>query len=59
MSNSILKKEFKERDVNRLRNLITGKYNDNTILGVGYVKPKESHIDIKKENTKNLILKIK
>jgi len=42
MSN--LKKEFTKTDVQRLRNLVTGKYGDKTSVGVGYTK---SHIDYK------------
>jgi hypothetical protein len=39
MSENVLKKEFNPKDVSRLRNLIQGKYGDNTITGVGYAKP--------------------
>ena len=38
MSN--LKKEFKKRDVERMRNLITGKHGKKTTLGIGYTKNK-------------------
>ena len=38
-----LKKEFKKRDVQRLRNLITGKYGNKTVVGVGYKKAEEFH----------------
>jgi DNA-directed RNA polymerase subunit M/transcription elongation factor TFIIS len=41
--NTVLKKEFKQRDVERMRNLIQGKYGDKTVAGVGYSKPKEFH----------------
>ena len=34
----MLKKEFKHRDVNRLRNIITGKVDEKTTIGVGYEK---------------------
>lgn len=36
MSGSVLKKEFKKRDVERLRNLVKGKHGNRTTLGVGY-----------------------
>lgn len=39
MSESMLKKEFKEKDVQRLRNLVTKKYGAKTITQVGYKKP--------------------
>ena len=39
MSN--LKKEFKKRDVERMRNLITGKQGKKTTLGIGYKKEKK------------------
>lgn len=38
MKENILKKTFKESDVQRLRNLIQGKYGDRTTVGVGYSK---------------------
>ena len=41
MSN--LKKEFKKRDVERMRNLITGKNGKKTTLGIGYKKKKAHH----------------
>ena len=40
---SVLKKEFKQRDVERLRNLVKGKYGERTTVGVGYQKAKEFH----------------
>ena len=44
MSNdSVLKKEFKSKDVERLRNLVQGKYGDKTTMGTGYEKAKEFH----------------
>jgi hypothetical protein len=42
-NNSVLKKEFKERDVQRLRNLVKGKYGDKTTVSTGYQKAKEFH----------------
>jgi hypothetical protein len=38
---SVLKKEFKSKDVERLRNLVKGKYGDRTTMGTGYQKAKE------------------
>ena len=42
-NNSVLKKEFKQRDVERMRNLVKGKYGDKTTVGIGYTKAKEFH----------------
>ncbi len=42
-NDSVLKKEFKHNDVNRLRNLVQGKYGDRTTMGTGYTKAKEFH----------------
>lgn len=42
MKDNVLKKEFSKKDVNRLRNLVTGKYGDKTQQGIGYSK-KEEH----------------
>ena len=39
----MLKKQFKERDVQRLRNLVTHKYGNKTTQGIGYTKPQEFH----------------
>jgi hypothetical protein len=36
MKDNILKKEFQKRDVERMRNIIKGKSNERTTLGVGY-----------------------
>ena len=41
MSN--LKKEFQKRDVERMRNLIQGKYGSKTTTGIGYTKKHEHH----------------
>ena len=41
MSN--LKKEFQKRDVERLRNLVKGKYGNKSTVGVGYTKKEEFH----------------
>jgi len=40
---SVLKKEFKQRDVQRLRNLVQGKYGEKSTVGTGYQKAKEFH----------------
>ena len=42
-NNSVLKKEFKSKDVERLRNLVQGKYGDKTTISTGYTKTKEFH----------------
>ena len=41
--NSVLKKQFKERDVQRLRNVITKQHGSKSTLGVGYTKTQETH----------------
>ena len=38
MSNTVLKKEFREKDVQRLRNLVTKKHGDKTSISIGYNK---------------------
>ena len=38
MKDNVLKKEFKKADVNRLRNIISGKQNEKTKQGIGYSK---------------------
>ena len=44
MSDSVLKKEFQKRDVERLRNLVKGKHGDRTTMGIGYSgKVREDH----------------
>jgi bacterioferritin-associated ferredoxin len=45
MENNVLNKQFEKRDVERLRNLVTGKYGDKTILSVGYNKKHESYTE--------------
>ena len=37
MTDSILKKQFKKHDVERLRNLVKGKSGDKTTSGIGYI----------------------
>ena len=41
MSDNILKKQFKEKDVQRLRNLVQGKYGEKNGISVGYNKKQE------------------
>lgn len=43
MKDSLLKKEFKQKDVQRARNLITKQYSDKTTVGVGYEKKETKH----------------
>ena len=45
MSKSVLKKEFKEKDVQRLRNLVQGKHGERSTQGIGYNKAKEFHAE--------------
>mgnify|MGYP003135916150 CR=1 FL=1 len=40
---SVLKKEFKKQDVERIRNLVKGKYGDKTRSSVGFTKKTEFH----------------
>ena len=39
----MLKKEFQQKDVNRMRNLISGKVTDKTAIQSGYEKHQETH----------------
>jgi hypothetical protein len=43
MAENVLKKEFKEKDVQRLRNLMTGKYGEKATISAGYTKQYEHH----------------
>jgi len=43
MSDNVLKKEFSQKDVQRVRNLVQGKYGDKTQQSVGYTKAQEFH----------------
>ena len=38
---SVLKKDFQKRDVERLRNLVQGKYGEKTRSSVGFTKKQE------------------
>ena len=42
---SVLKKQFAERDVQRIRNLVKGKSGERTTHGVGYTKSEEDHVE--------------
>ncbi len=59
MSGNVLKKEFKKQDVERLRNLMTKKAGNSTIVGIGYEKKQESHSEGDKwqENDRTWIIK--
>jgi len=59
MSETKLKKEFRERDVQRLRNIITKKYGDSTGVQVGYEKQTEDHVegDVWEEGDKTWTIK--
>jgi len=56
---SKLIKDWKERDVQRMRNIITKKYGDKTVTQVGYTKPQIDHKegDIWEENGKKWTVK--
>jgi hypothetical protein len=43
MSDNVLKREFKERDVQRMRNIITKDYTAKTVTQVGYSKTQINH----------------
>jgi len=43
MADNVLKKEFSQKDVSRLRNLVQGKYGDKTQQSIGYTKAEEFH----------------
>jgi len=43
MSEYSIKKQFEKKDIQRLRNLVQGKYGDKSTSGVGYDKAKEFH----------------
>ena len=43
---SLLKKQFQKKDVERLRNLVKGKEGNKTTQGVGYTKQKEFYNDM-------------
>ncbi len=43
MKETLLKKEFKEKDVQRLRNIVTKKYGDSTGIQIGYEKKEQEY----------------
>ena len=45
MSESVLKREFKQEDIQRLRNLIQGKYGEKTRTSVGFNRKEEQHYE--------------
>ena len=55
----MLKKEFKNKDVSRLRNLITGKTGESSVTQIGYQKSKKTYKegDIWTENKKKWTIK--
>ena len=55
----MLNKEFKRKDVERMRNLIKGKSDESSELQVGYSKKQEQHKegDVWEENGKKWTLK--
>ena len=59
MSESLLKKEFKERDFQRVRNLITKKFGNKTGTQIGYTRTIEDHKegDVWVENNKTWTIK--
>jgi hypothetical protein len=59
MNESLLQKDFKTRDVQRMRNLITKKYGDKTAAQIGYTKQQADHKegDIWEENGKQWTVK--
>lgn len=59
MADTQLKKEFRERDVQRLRNIITKKYGNATGVQVGYEKQTEERLegDVWEENGKTWTIK--
>lgn len=56
---SLLKKEFKQKDINRARNLITKDFSGKTVDGIGYQKAYEHHQegDIWEENGRQWTIK--
>ena len=56
---SMLKKQFQKKDVQRLRNIITEKHSDKTTQGIGYTKKKEFYNegDIWKEDGRTWTIK--
>ena len=59
MSDNMLKREFKERDVQRMRNIIKKDYTAKTVTQVGYTKAQTEHKegDVWEENGKKWTIK--
>jgi hypothetical protein len=60
MKDNVLKKEFQKRDVERLRNIVKGKYGDKTTQGIGYngtPTPEYKEGDIWEQNGKTWTIK--
>ena len=59
MSESLLNRDFKTNDVNRLRNLLMLKYGDKTKSQIGYIKKEVDHVegDVWEENDKTWTIK--
>ena len=59
MKDNVLKKEFAKKDVNRLRNVMSGKAGERTTEGIGYTKKQEFHQegDIWTENGREWTIK--
>ena len=59
MQETQLKKQFTERDLQRIRNLVQKKGNEKTITSVGYTKAEERHVegDVWEENNKTWTIK--
>ena len=59
MSDNMLKREFRERDVQRMRNIITKDYTAKTVTQVGYTKAQIEHKegDVWEENGKKWTIK--
>ncbi len=45
MQETTLKKQFTERDLQRMRNLAQKKVHDKTVTSVGYTKAEEHHVE--------------
>lgn len=59
MSDNVLKKQFAEKDIQRIRNLVKGKSGDRITHGIGYEKDSEDHIegDIWEEDNRKWTIK--
>jgi hypothetical protein len=59
MSENVLKKDFKQKDIQRVRNLVKGKHGEKTTIGIGYEKKKDFYKegDIWEENNRQWTIK--